>query len=382
MGTFTRSHDPQGVAGESGKGLGMASIESRPNGTVRVKWRFDGKQESVTVDSPKDARMLTAWLNRNGVCPAMDPDLLFALGRQVPRTMADVVTVGDAFDAMIAKPHLAAGSRRRYEANKRHLADLMDRSIATLTRADVDAVMEPLQARYSEATWKSVGSALSSAIRPHGQGDLCIGYRGRSTDRERDTVVMTKATMDLLVAIGSDHGVGDLLMILTDTGMRFGEAAAMDREHCELIGETPTYRVRRQFPAVAWPKGTTPEPVALKSKRGRRDLPLSPRLVELAERTPSGLLTVDGYLGRGPWRHKIAARRLDSVSRDAIAEGLISRPVTFHDFRHSWGAHLLTNGVDIVTVSRLMGHSSVKVTGDVYGHLTAQGLDAVRSLLK
>jgi len=109
---------------------------------------------------------------------------------------------------------------------------------------------------------------------------------------------------------------------------------------------------------------------------------MSPRLVELAERTPSGLLTRDGYDGRGPWRYDVANYRLSRVSRDAVAEGLISRPVHFHDFRHSWGAHLLTNGVDIVTVSRLMGHSSVKVTGDTYGHLTAAGLDSVRSLLK
>lgn len=365
----------------------MASIEVRPNGTVRVKWRFDGKQESATVDSKRDADVLVRWLNRNGVCPASDPDLLYALGREVKSEMAAPVTVGEAMDAMIARPAsahgrpLSDGTRDRYRANKRHLIDLLDISVARLTRLDVEAVMSLLQMRYSESTWRGAAIALQTSLRPYGKADLCKGYAGRTSGRDRDPVVMTRATMDLVAAIGADHGIGDLLTIVTDLGLRFGEAVAMDREHCDLIG-TPTYRVREQFPAESRAKGAAITPEDLKTPRSRRDLPMSPRLVELAERTPSGLLTVDGYHGRGPWRHGVANYRLARVSKDAMTEGLISRPVHFHDFRHSWGAHLLDNGANIVTVSRLMGHSSVAITDAAYGHLTASGLDTVRSLLK
>jgi len=361
----------------------VASIENRANGSVRVKWRVDGRQDGITVDSRRDADMLVKWLDRNGVRPSTDPDLLFALGREArTSTLADPVTVGEALDAMIARPTLSDGTRKRYRTNRKQLADLADMSVAGLSRLDVESVMEPLRARYSESTWRGAAIALQTALRPHGKADLCKGYAGRVSGRDRDPVLMTKATMDLLVVLGHDHGIGDLLAIIADMGLRYGEAVAADREHCELIGSAPTYRVRQQFPAVSRAKDAPVTPQPTKTARGRRDVPMSPRLVDLAERTPSGLLTTDGYAGRGPWRPDVARYRLSRVSRDAIAEGLVSRPVHFHDFRHSWGAHLLTNGVDIVTVSRLMGHSSVKVTGDVYGHLTAQGLDTVRSLLK
>ena len=42
---------------------------------------------------------------------------------------------------------------------------------------------------------------------------------------------------------------------------------------------------------------------------------------------------------------------------------------TFHTLRHSYASHLLMNGVDIYTVSRLLGHSSVTVTEAHYAHL-------------
>lgn len=360
----------------------MASIEYRANGSVRVKWRVGKTQDGLTVDSKRDAEMLVKWLDRHGVRPSSDPDLLYAIGREAKASsLAAPVTIADALDAWSTRVGLSAGSRRRYAANGRYLSDLADMTVAGLSRADVEAVMEPLRERLSEGTWKSIGTTLAGALRDHGKADLCKGYTGRSTDRRRDPVVMTRATMDLIVAIGADHGVGDLLAIVADMGLRFGEAAAVDREHADTIGDAPTYRVRAQYPSEWTPeRRVTPEP--LKTRHGRRDVPMTPRLVDLAERTPSGLLTRNGYDGRGPWRYDVANYRLSRVSRDAIAEGLISRPVHFHDFRHSWGAHLLNGGVDLVTVSRLMGHSSIVVTGDTYGHLTPAGIDAVRSLMK
>lgn len=47
----------------------------------------------------------------------------------------------------------------------------------------------------------------------------------------------------------------------------------------------------------------------------------------------------------------------------------------FHDLRHSAATLLLAQGVPITTVSRLLGHASIRITADVYGHV---GLDLLR----
>lgn len=45
------------------------------------------------------------------------------------------------------------------------------------------------------------------------------------------------------------------------------------------------------------------------------------------------------------------------------------RRVRLHDLRHTFGSLLLQNGATIVYVKEQMGHSSIQVTVDTYGHL-------------
>ena len=51
------------------------------------------------------------------------------------------------------------------------------------------------------------------------------------------------------------------------------------------------------------------------------------------------------------------------------------RRVTCHALRHSFGSNLVQAGVDLYTVCRLMGHSSVAMT-QRYAHLSEDGLRA------
>ena len=45
------------------------------------------------------------------------------------------------------------------------------------------------------------------------------------------------------------------------------------------------------------------------------------------------------------------------------------RRIRFHDLRHTFASRLLQNGESIVYVKDQLGHHSIKVTVDVYGHL-------------
>jgi integrase len=44
------------------------------------------------------------------------------------------------------------------------------------------------------------------------------------------------------------------------------------------------------------------------------------------------------------------------------------RRVRYHDLRHSFASNLLANGVDIVTVSKALGHANVTITLSTYAH--------------
>jgi integrase len=45
------------------------------------------------------------------------------------------------------------------------------------------------------------------------------------------------------------------------------------------------------------------------------------------------------------------------------------RRIRLHDFRHTFGSLLIQKGASIVYVKNQMGHSSIQLTVDTYGHL-------------
>lgn len=51
--------------------------------------------------------------------------------------------------------------------------------------------------------------------------------------------------------------------------------------------------------------------------------------------------------------------------------GLTSAGLTPHELRHSAASILLAQGVPLHVVSEMLGHSSIRSTKDVYGHLVA-----------
>ena len=45
------------------------------------------------------------------------------------------------------------------------------------------------------------------------------------------------------------------------------------------------------------------------------------------------------------------------------------RHVTFHSLRHSYAAMLIESGENLKYIQRQLGHASIRVTLDTYGHL-------------
>jgi Phage integrase family len=61
------------------------------------------------------------------------------------------------------------------------------------------------------------------------------------------------------------------------------------------------------------------------------------------------------------------------------------RTLSFHGLRHCAASLMLASGADIAVVSELMGHASIGVTSDVYGHLVGtiaqQAVDGAANLI-
>jgi integrase len=80
--------------------------------------------------------------------------------------------------------------------------------------------------------------------------------------------------------------------------------------------------------------------------------------------------------GKGESANHKKAKQPRAHFSDAVSQAEIG-PVRFHDLRHTYGSMKIDQGENIYDVQRWMGHSSIQVTIDIYGHpLTDRGKEA------
>jgi integrase len=150
-----------------------------------------------------------------------------------------------------------------------------------------------------------------------------------------------------------------LFELLAATGLRVGEALALQWRHLQLDGPRPHVKVRQQLE-----RGGEFGPP--KTKRGRREVALPFGLVRSlrAAAGESTALVFASYAGTPLDYYHVLARGLKPALEEAgVSEG------GFHLFRHTFASRHIARGTNIVALQRAMGHSKPSVTLDVYSHL-------------
>lgn len=188
---------------------------------------------------------------------------------------------------------------------------------------------------------------------------------------KKDAQHIDAADLTKLLASADGLRYRDVLVLIAGTGMRRGEAVALAWSKVSL--DTGTMRVDATLSRVGKDLLIT-EP---KTERSRRTVPLSPAMVSLlrsqkarqaAERLRAGDQWVDtGLVFTTELGTPVDPRNiLRTVELAAKKAGLDK--VGVHTLRHSAATGWLESGVHIKAVSDLLGHSSISVTGDIYGH--------------
>jgi len=57
------------------------------------------------------------------------------------------------------------------------------------------------------------------------------------------------------------------------------------------------------------------------------------------------------------------------------------KKIRVHDLRHSHATFLLSKGVNIVSLSRRLGHEKVSTTLDIYSHVLKEDNDLIKDIL-
>jgi integrase len=230
----------------------------------------------------------------------------------------------------------------------RALSDATIRQVYTVLRAGLDgAVRDGLLAKNPAAAVKRPGVARKEA-------------------RHVSAVDVTKL---LLCAEGLRYR--NVLMLVAGTGMRRGEALALRWSDVDLDGGVLT--VRGTLGRVEG-KLVISEP---KPDRSRRSVPIAAPLVamlrehrmtqEIEKQAAGDQWTDEELVFATEFGTAVDPRNvLRTIEIAAQKAGITA--VGVHTLRHSAAVAWLESGVHIKAVADLLGHSSIAVTGDVYGH--------------
>ena len=234
------------------------------------------------------------------------------------------------------------------------------------TRSTVKNVLAPIREMFNHAI-EDGHVTFNPALR--------VLHRSRTEEGEQKEKAsfLTREELGVLLRTGQEHfpDYYPFVSLLARTGLRLGEAVALQWGDLDVTGRFVEVRRTMVYRTLTLPKSGKARRVDL--SRQLTDT-LKALLLERKKETlkkgwgevppwvftteTGNLLDPDNFRGR-VW-YKLLAKA-----------GL--RHIRIHDLRHTLASLLIQNGESLAYVKEQMGHHSIKITVDTYGHLVPGG---------
>lgn len=274
-----------------------------------------------------------------------------------------------------SRVHLRPSTRALTESLLRNhvLPYLGDRRLGPVTPTDVQGFVAHLEEKGLAAStvrqcYLIVAGLFSSAL----DSDIIIRSpcRGINLPQGSDTemrFLSANEVSDLASVI--DERYRALVLTAAYAGCRFGELAGLRTHRLDLLRRSLTVaealsEVRGQV-QLAPPKTTA----------ARRQLALPKFLTEeLNHHLTTWPPDAEGYVFTAPQGGPLLRRNFRRRAWLPAVRSSVGEPMRVHDLRHTHAAMLIAQGEHPKVIQTRLGHSSIKVTLDTYGHLF-DGLD-------
>jgi len=354
----------------------MASIQKRGprkdgSYSYQVQWRDrdTGQPERWTFNTPEEAETWKRLISSNGESL-----------KQAERVAGDGKLTGPTLAEMMATHIAELTDVGPYQTNrytrdiKNHFAGTIGgRKVTALAHEDIVAWIKHMQGKGLSAKTIAnqhgfLSAALTTAVRKGVRPDNpCKGVKlPKNTATDDPIRFIERAEWDRIIAHMDAHFI-PFFQLLVGTGLRFGEATALEAKDFKLDGPTPTVNITK-----AWKEngdgGYYIGPP--KTKRSKRTVSLAPSTVDAIREAiaASGKGYVFTLKRGGVMRSGSTFNRAWSPALKAAGIPKAEWP-RIHDCRHSHASWMVAAGMEIFHLSRRLGHESITTTMDRYSHL-------------
>lgn len=232
-----------------------------------------------------------------------------------------------------------------------------------------------LKTDYSKTYLKSIYNQLTAifnyAVRFHNLNKNPCHVAGSIGKKDADEMqILTLQEFNKMIDYVTDKENKFFYIVLFWTGMRKGELLALTYEDVDF--ENKTISINKNFQIVKNERVIT-DPKTPKSKRviAVNDIVLNciKEMWDTAYK-PNKTDTIF-YVSKYSLK-----RQLDTACKRAKVP-----QIRIHDLRHSHASYLLSNGINIVILSRRLGHEKVQTTLNIYCHICPSSEDRLNDVL-
>ncbi len=361
----------------------------RANGEGNIRKRKDGRWEGRYTAGHNPATGKAIYKNVLGKTQAEVKEKLkkaIEETKGLDITKAESYTVGQWMDVWFeyyAKIKVRVSSHKTYEGYiKNHIKpNIGTIPLTKLTTLDVQMMYQKLLTGgrvdrlesqnqpkgLSAKTVRNLNQIISSAMKlameqkliSHNPADGCA--LPRVEHREMKTLPAEQLAAFLNEA--KKTGTYEMYYLDLATGMRRGELLGLKWEDIDF--DHGVIHIRRQ---VARLNGVVQE-APLKTKNSYRNISIGADAVELLKQKKEQDNGKSVYVFPSPTGGPLAPDSVLHMLHRVLERAGLPK-IRFHDLRHTFATLALQNGVDIKTISGMLGHFSAGFTLDTYAHVT------------
>lgn len=196
-----------------------------------------------------------------------------------------------------------------------------------------------------------------------------------------------------------DERIGMAVLLDLYTGLRMGELLGLPWEnvHIDLNGDS-YIKITQTLNRIKNPDRNSPQKTILlfdtpKTQYSVRTIPLLPEIAEKLSQhkeKQQRLISEKGWRDTGLVFLTSTGTPFDPKNFQNAFKAMLKRHnmriINVHGIRHTFATRGLESGMDIKTLSRILGHSSIQISLDLYAHVTdqlqAEHMENLRTFLK
>lgn len=352
------------------RGKKEGTIYKRKNGMWRAQLSLDGKRFSFTANSQTECR---DWLRM------MNQKILAGL-----TFGGSKLTYGEFLESWLStvEGQLRRSTLVQYrQIARQYLSPSLGRLKMTDLKPDrIQRLYDTLIAKgkgrrtvqlIHAVIHRSLGQAVRLGLLHVNPDDATMPPKPQ--EKEMQTFDQDQVQKLLLTAKSKSWKDFAFYFFLLVTGVRQGELLGLKWEDIDFAKRTAKIvRQVRRLPGGGF------ELIAPKTKNGYRTIRLGTETIQILQQHYGRQLDEKIAL-EGVWREHglvfpsavgtpLNSNNVVRAFRLLLKEAVLPL-IRFHDLRHTAASLMLNNGVDVLVVSRRLGHAKASITLDVYGHL-------------